>query len=152
VYDRPSDPNDRILKQQDMIEKVELVLQTLSNFEESSAAAISDMLSNFTGYNDIEGAINAHRFIAHMEVLCDSINEIDKELIKHGDQLNLGNSKELKQIVKKIIGFFAQLTKHSSSPDKMQSTKLMIQMVTRIAHVFKVLMRMVIQATLILVL
>lgn len=59
-----------------MEEKVYKIWSILSSFEESSAACISDMLLNVSNGAYTEGVLIAKRFIAHVEVLFTSIDQL----------------------------------------------------------------------------
>ncbi|KAJ3315969.1 hypothetical protein HDV04_000177 [Boothiomyces sp. JEL0838] len=126
-----------IEKQLVMVEKVERILQILSMFEESAAECISEMLVHFTNEGFLRGALHAHRLIGHVDLLFSALQEIDDKLLAVGDQRNLANSKEPRNLVKKIVYFFAILSAKQSSNDR----QTMIQLVTSLAHVLKIIIR-----------
>lgn len=59
-----------------MEEKVYNIWSTLSTFEESSAACISDMLLHVSNGAYIDGVLVAKRFIAHVEVLFSAVDQL----------------------------------------------------------------------------
>jgi hypothetical protein len=59
-----------------MEEKVYNIWSTLSTFEESSAACISDMLLHVSNGAYIDGVLVAKRFIAHVEVLFSAVDHL----------------------------------------------------------------------------
>ncbi|KAJ3276774.1 hypothetical protein HDV01_002828 [Terramyces sp. JEL0728] len=138
VEDTPvKDPDVEIEKQLVMVEKVERILQILSMFEESAAECISEMLVHFTNEGFLRGALHAHRLIGHVDLLFSALQEIDDKLLAVGDQRNLANSKEPRNLVKKIVYFFAILSAKQTSNDR----QTMIQLVTSLAHVLKIIIR-----------
>jgi hypothetical protein len=122
-----------------MVEKVERILQILTSFEESAAECISEMLIHFTGSNFGDGAVQAHLLITHIDILFLSLQKIDLQLISLKDPQNMVKSKETKQLVKKILYFFSILS--NPTPDKKEVTKDMIQLVTSLAYVLKMIIR-----------
>ena len=124
-----------------MVEKVERILQVLSSFEESAAECISEMLVHFTNSGYRTGAIHAHRLIAHAEVLFSSLQEIDDKLNGLKDPQNLSRSREPKQLVKKIVYFFSILSSQQELIERQAATRDMIQLVTSLAHVLKIIIR-----------
>lgn len=65
-----------------MEEKVYQIWSTLSTFEESSAACISDMLLHVSNGAYIEGVFVAERFIWHVEILFASADGLDARLAR----------------------------------------------------------------------
>jgi hypothetical protein len=131
----------QIYKQQMMVEKVETILQILSSFEESAAECISEMLVHFTNGGFVNGAVHAHRLIAHVEVLFSSLEEIDDKLNSLQDPQELSKSREPKQLVKKIVYFFSILSSQQDLIERQAATRDMIQLVTSLAHVLKIIIR-----------
>ncbi|KAJ2997024.1 hypothetical protein HDV02_005968 [Globomyces sp. JEL0801] len=138
-------------KQRVMVEKVEKILQILSTFEESAAESISEMLIHFTNDGYMNGAIHAHRLISHIDVLFSSLQDIDDKLNSFSDPQHLSSSKEPKQLVKKIVSLFSLLSSKQESTEKPSATKDMIQLVTSLAHVLKIVIRKALAASLRLV-
>ena len=129
-----------VKKQQEIVEKVERILQVLSSFEESAAACISEMLSHFTNDAFKSGAIYAKRLIAHVELLFQILEQIDDRLaLNFHDPQALSKSKEPRQLVKKIILFFQLLS--NKKEDTSNATKDIIKLVTILAHVLKITIR-----------
>ena len=146
VKAKEEEDDDDIAEQQEMVEKVEKLLKILYNFEESSAEAISGMLVECLGGNNVQGGVFALRLISHIELL---VNALQRAEIKKSEITKISNNsypKEAKLIAKKIPQFFDQLRNHSSSLDKAESTRVMIQMVSDIANVLKFVMRKILTA------
>ncbi|KAI8900697.1 hypothetical protein BC833DRAFT_656075 [Globomyces pollinis-pini] len=144
----PKDPDVEVEKQRVMVEKVEKILQILSTFEESAAESISEMLIHFTNDGYMNGAIHAHRLISHIDVLFSSLQDIDDKLNSFSDPQHLSSSKEPKQLVKKIVSLFSLLSSKQESTEKPSATKDMIQLVTSLAHVLKIVIRKALAASL----
>lgn len=66
--------------------KINRIWTLLSAFEESSAGCISDMLLHVSNGAYIEGSFMAARFIVHVEVLFDAIDQLDVLSIKASGQ------------------------------------------------------------------
>lgn len=69
----------RIAKQSE--DKVFRIWSVLSTFEESSAACISDMLLHVSNGSYVDGTFASRRFIAHVKVLFEAIDQIDSIFI-----------------------------------------------------------------------
>lgn len=136
-----NDPEVEIERQQKMIERVELILQVLSCFEESAAECISEMLVYFSNGNYLEGALHANRFIQHVFVLFASLEEIDRQLISKSNGSHQPKFKEPKQLVKKVIYFFSVFSGNQDIAARLAATKEMISLVTSLAHTLKVIIR-----------
>ncbi|KAJ3345134.1 hypothetical protein HDU91_007461, partial [Kappamyces sp. JEL0680] len=134
-------PDSEVQKQQDVVEKVENILHVLSSFEESAAASISEMLVHFTNEGFRNGAIHARRLVAHVELLFNALGMVDEKLKAVGDPQDLGRTKEPKQLVKKIELFFSILSEKQEPEERQAATKDMIQLVTSLAHVLKIIIR-----------
>jgi hypothetical protein len=68
--------------------KVTRIWTLLSAFEESSAACISDMLLHVSNGAYIEGSLMAAKFIIHVEVLFEAIDELDALSMRASGQCN----------------------------------------------------------------
>jgi hypothetical protein len=145
-------PNDEVEKQQKTIAKVEEILHVLSSFEESAAASISEMLVHFTNEGFRNGAVHARRLVAHVELLFTALHEIDVKLKQVGDSRNYDKAKEPRQLVQKIMLFFSILSEKHEIDEKNAATKDMIQLVTSLAHVLKIIIRYALTGALRLVL
>lgn len=66
--------------------KINRIWTLISAFEESSAACISDMLLHVSNGAYIEGSLMAARFIVHVEVLFDAIDQLDVLSLKASGQ------------------------------------------------------------------
>lgn len=65
-----------------MEEKVYRIWSVLSTFEESSAACISDMLLHVSNGAYVDGVVVAKRFIAHVEILFRSADNLDASMAR----------------------------------------------------------------------
>lgn len=75
--DATNEERTRVREEEDIMEeKVYKIWSILSSFEESSAACISDMLLNVSNGAYTDGVLIAKRFIAHVEVLFTSIDQL----------------------------------------------------------------------------
>ncbi|KAI8915610.1 hypothetical protein EDD86DRAFT_243613 [Gorgonomyces haynaldii] len=113
---------------QDPEYKVEWILRVLSNFEESAAECISEMLVYFSNGSYMEGAIHANKFIYHVYVLFGCIEDIDSTLGNYNGGSSIQKSKEPKQLVKKIIYFFSLLSGTQDVAARLAATKEMISL------------------------
>lgn len=105
---------------------------------------MTDMLIHFSNQQYFEGVVQASKFIAHIDVLFSSIDDIENALLPFHDQIGLSHTKEPKQLAKKIVHFFSLLS-HSRemghhSP-RGETTKDLISLVTGLAHALKTLIR-----------
>ena len=127
----------QVKRQHETVEKVEMILQTLSAFEESAAACISEMLVQFTNEGGISAAVYAKRLIVHVEILFNTLERIDSKLNALNDKQSLCKSKEPRHLTKKIIAFFGTLSEKSAKGNE-TATKDIINLVTVLAHVLKI--------------
>ncbi|KAH9256586.1 hypothetical protein BASA81_005278 [Batrachochytrium salamandrivorans] len=134
------DPEVEVQKQQAMVEWGERILQVLSAFEESAAACISEMLLHFSNENNIQCVLQAARFIQHVDILFSTIESINKKLVDFSDSSTLQQTKEPKQLVKKIFYFFTNLSGRDTSV-RQRATLGLIQQVTSLAHTLKKVIR-----------
>nr|KAJ3422047.1 hypothetical protein HK105_001400 [Polyrhizophydium stewartii] len=135
----PRDPEAEVHKQQVMVEWAERILQVLSAFEESAAACISEMLLHFSNENNLQCVLQAARFIQHVDILFSTIESINRRLIALNDNSTL-QTKEPKQLVKKIFYFFTNLSGHETLV-RQRATLGLIQQVTSLAHTLKKVIR-----------
>jgi hypothetical protein len=83
--DATPEERENIRREEDtMEEKVYNIWSTLSTFEESSAACISDMLLHVSNGAYIDGVIVAKRFIAHVHILFAAVDELAVYIKSHG--------------------------------------------------------------------
>ena len=76
---------ERVRQQEDaMEEKVYRIWSTLSGFEESSAACISDMLLHVSNGAYIDGILVAKRFIRHVEILFGAVDRLARSIRAQG--------------------------------------------------------------------
>ena len=67
-----------------MEEKVYRIWSTLSSFEESSAACISDMLLHVSNGAYVDGVLIAKKFIWHVDILFTSADKLDVLMMLEG--------------------------------------------------------------------
>jgi hypothetical protein len=83
--DASPEDRERIRQEEDtMEEKVYNIWSTLSTFEESSAACISDMLLHVSNGAYIDGVLVAKRFIGHVEILFGAVDELANYIRSQG--------------------------------------------------------------------
>ncbi|KAJ5157862.1 Rho-type GTPase-activating protein 1 [Penicillium canariense] len=145
----PPEERESIRKEEDsMEEKVYNIWSTLSTFEESSAACISDMLLHVSNGAYIDGVLVAKRFIAHVEILFAAVDELAVYIKSHGVK-ELSYGREAKLLCKKIVAFFALLSKtQETGVRKLGVTQELLSLVTGLAHYLKLLIRIGLQGAL----
>lgn len=75
--DASAEERERIRQEEDIMEeKVYNIWSTLSTFEESSAACISDMLLHVSNGAYIDGVLVAKRFISHVDILFAAVDQL----------------------------------------------------------------------------
>lgn len=183
--DATPEERERIRQEEDMMEeKVYNIWSTLSTFEESSAACISDMLLHVSNGAYFDGVLVAQRFIAHVEILFSAVDKlaafirsqsvkgknywriwhvkldppsisvsffipsmIYKAITNDGIELTYG--REAKLLCKKIVAFFALLSKtQETGVQKLGVTQELLSLVTGLAHYLKLLIRIGLQGAL----
>ncbi|KAL4892536.1 hypothetical protein BDV59DRAFT_202656 [Aspergillus ambiguus] len=131
-----------------MEEKVYRIWSILSTFEESSAACISDMLLHVSNGTYVDGVIIAKRFIGHVDVLFSAIDQL-AGAIKIQGMKDLSFGREAKLLCKKIVAFFALLSKtQEAGVRKLGVTQELLSLVTGLAHYLKLLIRIGLQGAL----
>ncbi|KAJ5917193.1 hypothetical protein N7466_010747 [Penicillium verhagenii] len=147
--DATPEERERIRREEDtMEEKVYNIWSTLSTFEESSAACISDMLLHVSNGVYIDGVLVAKRFIAHVEILFTAVDEL-ATFIKSQGVKELSYGREAKLLCKKIVAFFALLSKtQETGVRKLGVTQELLSLVTGLAHYLKLLIRIGLQGAL----
>ncbi|BDD62593.1 hypothetical protein MAP00_007559 [Monascus purpureus] len=140
---------ERVREQEDaMEEKVYRIWSTLSGFEESSAGCISDMLLHVSNGAYIDGVLVAKRFIRHVDVLFAAIDRLAKTIKAQGMK-GLSYGREAKLLCKKIVAFFALLSKtQETGVRKLGVTQELLSLVTGLAHYLKLLIRIGLQGSL----
>ena len=124
-----------------MVGRVEQILHTLSAFEESTAACVTEMMANFSSQHYRQGAASARRLIHHIELLYQSLEKVDEKLDEAKDSKGYSNSKEPRQLAKNIIQFFMIFAEQKSTEERVAATRDMIQLVTGLAHLLKAIIR-----------
>lgn len=71
-------------KEERMEEKVYRIWSTLSSFEESAAACISDMLLHVSNGAYVDGVMIAKKFIWHVDILFTSADKLDALMMSEG--------------------------------------------------------------------
>lgn len=151
-------------KEEKMEDKVYRIWSVLSVFEESSAANISDMLLHVSNGAYVDGVMTAKKFIWHVDLLFKSADKLD--VIMKGSQISgkclkilspddiliasgLDYPREAKLLCKKIVAFFALLSKtQGSGVRKLGVTQELLSLVTGLAHYLKLLIRICLQGAL----
>ncbi|KFX97555.1 hypothetical protein V495_04306 [Pseudogymnoascus sp. VKM F-4514 (FW-929)] len=131
-----------------MEEKVYRIWSVLSTFEESSAANISDMLLHVSNGAYVDGVLTAKKFIWHVDLLFKSADKLDAVISQQGVK-GLSYSREAKLLCKKIVAFFALLSKtQETGVRKLGVTQELLSLVTGLAHYLKLLIRICLQGAL----
>jgi hypothetical protein len=131
--------------------KVKRIWTLLSAFEESSAACISDMLLHVSNGAYIEGSLMAARFIVHVEVLFNAIDQLDA-LSVNATGYGVQYQKEAKLLCRKIVNFFSLLSRtYEVGVRRLGITQELLSLVTGLAHYLKILIRLALTASLRLV-
>ncbi|CAI7577872.1 unnamed protein product [Penicillium manginii] len=147
--DASPEERERIRHEEDtMEEKVYNIWSTLSTFEESSAACISDMLLHVSNGAYIDGVLIAKRFIGHVEILFGAVDELANYIRSQGVK-DLSYGREAKLLCKKIVAFFSLLSKtQETGVRKLGVTQELLSLVTGLAHYLKLLIRIGLQGAL----
>ncbi|KAJ5153596.1 Rho GTPase activation protein, partial [Penicillium coprophilum] len=167
--DASEDERKHIRDEEDLMEeKVFNIWNTLSTFEESSAACISDMLLHVSNGAYIDGVLVAKRFIEHVEILFGAVDQLadyikshelkgksrtanltPSGLIADPSEPELSYGREAKLLCKKIVAFFALLSKtQETGVRKLGVTQELLSLVTGLAHYLKLLIRIGLQGAL----
>ncbi|KAL4757339.1 GTPase-activating protein LRG1 [Aspergillus foveolatus] len=147
--DASDEERNQIREEEDLMEeKVYKIWSTLSTFEESSAACISDMLLHVSNGAYLDGVLVAKRFIGHVEILFSAIDELAVSIKAQGMK-DLAFGREAKLLCKKIVAFFALLSKtQETGVKKLGVTQELLSLVTGLAHYLKLLIRIGLQGAL----
>ncbi|KAL4980954.1 hypothetical protein BDW66DRAFT_146728 [Aspergillus desertorum] len=147
--DASDEERNQIREEEDLMEeKVYKIWSTLSTFEESSAACISDMLLHVSNGAYLDGVLVAKRFIGHVEILFSAIDELAGSVKTQGMK-DLAFGREAKLLCKKIVAFFALLSKtQETGVKKLGVTQELLSLVTGLAHYLKLLIRIGLQGAL----
>ncbi|KAF9930957.1 hypothetical protein BGZ65_005111, partial [Modicella reniformis] len=135
--------------QQQMEEKVYQIWTVLSAFEESSAGCISDMLLHVSNGAYYDGVHMAEKFILHVEILFNAIDDLDAQMKEVDDQNGLAHGREAKMLCKKIVNFFSLLSHtQESGVRRLGMTQELLSLVTGLAHYLKILIRIALTSAL----
>ncbi|KAJ5091097.1 hypothetical protein NUU61_005967 [Penicillium alfredii] len=147
--DASAEERERIRQEEDIMEeKVYNIWSTLSTFEESSAACISDMLLHVSNGAYIDGVLVAKRFISHVDILFAAVDQL-AAYIKLQEMKDLSYGREAKLLCKKIVAFFSLLSKtQETGVRKLGVTQELLSLVTGLAHYLKLLIRIGLQGAL----
>lgn len=131
-----------------MEEKVYRIWSVLSQFEESSAACISDMLLHVSNGAYVEGVLVAKKFILHVDILFAAIDHLANFIAQQGMK-ELAYGREAKLLCKKIVAFFSLLSKtQETGVRKLGVTQELLSLLTGLAHYLKLLIRIGLQGAL----
>ncbi|KAI8384769.1 uncharacterized protein BYT42DRAFT_612443 [Radiomyces spectabilis] len=128
--------------------EVNRIWTDLSAFEESSATCISDMLLHVAAGAYLEGLRMANQFVIHLEVLFAALDEMNKMLVQHGQELQCIHESRL--VCKQVIRFFNLLAQQDDIPMKNETgvTQELLSLVTNLAQNLKTLIRIGLTETL----
>ncbi|BFZ62169.1 Rho-type GTPase activating protein Rga1 [Saitoella coloradoensis] len=141
-------PDEIRQREQMMEDKVYRIWSVLSSYEETTAACISDMLLHVSNGAYIEGVVMAEKFIGHVEILFASIDKLEASLLRVSGK-TLPYHREAKMLCKKIVAFFALLSKtQETGVRKLGITQELLSLVTGLAHYLKILIRISLTAAL----
>ncbi|RAH49690.1 GTPase-activating protein LRG1 [Aspergillus brunneoviolaceus CBS 621.78] len=149
--DATDEERNRVRDEEDVMEeKVYRIWSILSSFEESSAACISDMLLHVSNGTYVDGVFVAKKFIGHVDVLFSAIDQLATNIKTQGmKDLDLAYGREAKLLCKKIVAFFALLSKtQEAGVRKLGVTQELLSLVTGLAHYLKLLIRIGLQGAL----
>ncbi|MCJ1378448.1 hypothetical protein MMC17_001547 [Xylographa soralifera] len=153
-------------QEEQMEDRVYRIWSTLSAFEESSAACISDMLLHVSNGTYVDGVVVAKRFIRHVDYLFRATDRLDECIVSRGLNGNylapmndfqafltqssgLSYGREAKLLCKKIVAFFSLLSKtQDSGVRRLGVTQELLSLVTGLAHYLKLLIRISLQGAL----
>ena len=140
---------DRIREEEEQMEdKVYRIWSTLSTFEESSAACISDMLLHVSNGAYIDGVLVAKKFIWHVDILFGATDTLALVIASTGLK-ELAYGREAKLLCKKVVAFFTLLSKtQETGVRKLGVTQELLSLVTGLAHYLKLLIRIGLQGAL----
>ena len=134
--------------EEQMEDKVYRIWSTLSTFEESSAACISDMLLHVSNGAYVDGVLVAKKFIFHVDILFGAIDTL-ATMINQAEMKELAYGREAKLLCKKIVAFFTLLSKtQETGVRKLGVTQELLSLVTGLAHYLKLLIRIGLQGAL----
>ncbi|EHA24637.1 hypothetical protein CBS147343_8261 [Aspergillus niger] len=147
--DATDEERNRVREEEDIMEeKVYKIWSILSSFEESSAACISDMLLHVSNGTYLDGVLVAKRFIGHVDILFSAIDQLAGHIKEQGMK-DLAYGREAKLLCKKIVAFFALLSKtQETGVRKLGVTQELLSLVTGLAHYLKLLIRIGLQGAL----
>lgn len=135
-------------QEEQMEEKVYRIWSVLSQFEESSAACISDMLLHVSNGAYVEGVLVAKKFILHVDILFGATDHLADFIFRQGMK-DLAYAREAKLLCKKIVAFFSLLSKtQETGVRKLGVTQELLSLVTGLAHYLKLLIRIGLQGAL----
>lgn len=140
---------DQIREEEEQMEdKVYRIWSTLSTFEESSAACISDMLLHVSNGAYVDGVLVAKKFIWHVDILFGATDTLASVIAMSGLK-ELSYGREAKLLCKKVVAFFTLLSKtQETGVRKLGVTQELLSLVTGLAHYLKLLIRIGLQGAL----
>lgn len=144
-----TDEREQIKEEEERMEdKVYRIWSTLSTFEESSAACISDMLLHVSNGVYVDGVVVARKFIWHVDILFAATDTLGA-LVARANMKELAYGREAKLLCKKVVAFFTLLSKtQETGVRKLGVTQELLSLVTGLAHYLKLLIRIGLQGAL----
>ena len=163
--DASDEEREHMRHEEDQMEERQYrIWSVLSQFEETSAACISDMLLHVSNGALMEGVLVAKKFITYVDVLFDATDRLDRIVMDSGKAgksrssvacwlvlilQGLSYGREAKLLCKRVVAFFTLLTKTSDTGVKrLGVTQELLSLVTGLAHYLKLLIRISLQGAL----
>ncbi|EJU03676.1 RhoGAP-domain-containing protein [Dacryopinax primogenitus] len=135
-------------KQRQMEQQVYRIWNTLSQFEESSATCIQNMLNNVANGHWLEAIRFAEKFILHVEVLFAVVDDLEAQFIKFNAK-GMSHIREARMLCRKTVDLFTLLSRTEHTVDRrMRFTEELLAVVTGLAHYLKILIRIALTGSL----
>lgn len=139
--ERAETPGSLREKQSQMESEVFRIWNVLSNFEESSAACISAMLSQVSCQQYLDAIRMAEKFILHVEVLFAAIDDLEHHFARLALK-GMSHVREARMLCRKTVELFGLLSQtQEAGPRRGAITQELLALVTGIAHYLKILIR-----------
>ncbi|KZT59475.1 RhoGAP-domain-containing protein [Calocera cornea HHB12733] len=135
-------------KQRQMEQQVYRIWNTLSQFEESSATCIQNMLNHVANGHWLEAIRFAEKFILHVEVLFAVVDDLEAQFIKFNAK-GMSHIREARMLCRKTVDLFTLLSRTEHTVDRrMKFTEELLAVVTGLAHYLKILIRIALTGSL----
>ncbi|KZP01568.1 RhoGAP-domain-containing protein [Calocera viscosa TUFC12733] len=135
-------------KQRQMEQQVYRIWNTLSQFEESSATCIQNMLNHVANGHWLEAIRFAEKFILHVEVLFAVVDDLEAQFIKFNAK-GMSHIREARMLCRKTVDLFTLLSRTEHTVDRrMRFTEELLAVVTGLAHYLKILIRIALTGSL----